>query len=151
MIKHLLAGVRLCLSPGVLNLGEESPVTITVPEKIFKKMTSNGTVLYLNCADGYINLHGLKLHTNLQRWRDLLSAVGFTNINLCERRCHQVTEEGGRPEVRCFLSTPAGWGGEGDQDGCCHISATGSVLGGSVLKREIKVTTGQSVPGTHPR
>ena len=62
-----------------------------------------------------------------------------------------MTEEGGRPEVRCFISTLAGWGGEGDQDGCRHISATGSVLGGSVLKREIKVTTGQSVPGTHPR
>ena len=114
-------------------------------------MTCNGTVLCLDCADGYINLHGLKLHTNLQSWRNLLSAVGFTNANLCERWCHQVTEEGGRPGVRCFISTPPGWGGEGDQDGCCHISATGSMLGGSVFKRKIKVTTGQSVPGTHPQ
>ena len=58
---------------------------------------------------------------------------------------------GWRPGVRCFISTPPGWGGEGDQDGCCPISATSSVLGGSVLKRKIKVTTGKSVPGTHPQ
>lgn len=113
-------------------------------------MTCNGSVLYLDGADGYIHLHGLKLHTNLQSWRNLLSAVGFTNANLCERWC-QVTEGCRRPGGRCFISTPAGWGGESDQDGCCHISATGSVLGGSVLKRKIKVTTGQSVPGTHPQ
>ena len=98
MVKCLFAGVRLCLSPGVLNLGKKALSLSQFQKKIFKKMTCNGTVLCLDCADGYINLYGLKLHTNLQSWRNLLSAVGFTNANLCERWCHQVTEEGGVQE-----------------------------------------------------
>lgn len=50
-----------------------------------------------------------------------------------------------------FHLHPSRVGRRGETIQGCHISATGSVLGGSVLKRKIKVTTGQSVHRTHPQ
>lgn len=105
--------------------------------------------LYLDGADGYTSPWAETAH-KFAKLEKSVKCCGFTNANLCERWC-QVTEGVGVQEGD-VSSPPQRWGGEGDQDGCCHISATGNVLGGSVLKRrKIKVTTGQSVLGLIPR